>query len=249
MAKQRRKARERFARAQVAAKKYARQLRGIAMQIGVIVDGLAPKGVVKAPAVLFAALDKYSELIRPWAKEVGARMIKDVSDRNATAWMELGRSMGRELRKEIHTAPTGQVFQLLLEEQVALITSLPRKAAQRVHELTTEAITTGARAAEVEQAIMQSGQVSASRAKLIARTEVARTASILVQTRAEYVGSEAYVWRTTGDSMVRELHRKMEGKVVYWNDPPQMEPSLGSYHAGQGPNCRCFPEPLIPDRV
>jgi hypothetical protein len=84
----------------------------------------------------------------------------------------------------------------LMAEQVDLITSLPIKAAQRVHKLTIEAMSDGTRAAEVAQEIMRTGHVTESRAKLIARTETSRTVTAMTQTRAEYVGSQGYIWRT-----------------------------------------------------
>lgn len=242
-------ARERFLRARKAGKSYARQLRSVAVQVGNLVNGMAPGGKVQSMPELANALDRYAQLLKPWAKSVTQKMINEVAQRDEQAWVQLSRSMGRELRKEIQQAPTGQVMQILMDEQVALITSLPLHAAQRVHNLTIEAITTAERAADIAQEIQRTGRVTQSRAMLIARTEVARTASVLTQSRAEYVGSEGYIWRTVGDSDVRPLHKKMEGKFILWDAPPQMEPNLGHYHAGQGPNCRCYPEPVLSDKI
>ena len=56
---------------------------------------------------------------------------------------------------------------------------------------------------------------------------------------------DGYVWRTAGDSDVRSSHKKMNGKFVRWDDPPQLDNLNGD--AGALPNCRCYPEPLIPE--
>jgi SPP1 gp7 family putative phage head morphogenesis protein len=133
-----------------------------------------------------------------------------------------------------------------LAEQVRLITSLPREAAARVHKLTTEALVTGSRAAEIAREILNTGEVTESRAKLIARTEVSRTATALTQARAQHVGSEGYIWRTSRDGAVRRSHKAMEGRIVRWNEPPELDGMVG--HAGEFPNCRCFVEPILPDR-
>lgn len=248
--KQRKAIRERFLRARKAGKSYARQLRAVAKQVGTIVKGFAPKGIVRAPQTLANALERYSLLLNPWAKEVSQRMVEEVGKRDEFAWAQAGREVGRELKKEVAQAPTGVLMRSLMEEQVDLITSLPRKAAERVHTLTIEAMTTTAvRAKEIAREIERTGHVTESRAMLIARTEVARTASTMTQARAAFIGSEGYIWRTVGDSDVRPLHKKMEGKFVRWDSPPQMEPNLGRYHAGQGPNCRCYPEVVIPDVI
>jgi SPP1 gp7 family putative phage head morphogenesis protein len=175
-------------------------------------------------------------------------MLEEVSKRDHKAWVTLSQSLSRDLRREIETAPTGAVLKQLLEEQVLLITSLPIEAGERVHKLTMEMITEGGRAKELAAEIMKSGQVSLSRAKCIARTEVARTASNLTQARATHVGSEAYIWRTSGDSDVREDHKKLNGKIIFWNEPPISDSRSGvRAHAGCIYQCRCYPEPIIID--
>jgi SPP1 gp7 family putative phage head morphogenesis protein len=153
--------------------------------------------------------------------------------------------MSRALKDEIRTAPTGEALRRLLDEQVHLITSLPLDAAERVHEIATKQLYSGDRADVLAKQILRSGDVSKSRANLIARTEVARAASGLVQARATHVGSEGYVWRTANDRDVRKSHKGMSGKFVRWDSPPVLDKMRG--HAGQFPNCRCYPEPVVPD--
>lgn len=241
-------ARERFVKARRAERGFARQLTAVARQVGSIVRGLAPKGIVAAPAELVQTLRNYSDLIRPWSRAVASRMVSEVDRRDEHAWAEAGRELGRELRIEVRRAPTGQVMRALLDEQVELITSIPLKAAQRVHKLTIEAVTeTGGRAREIAAEIMRTEEVTKSRAMLIARTETSRTVTALTQARAQHIGSTQYVWRTSGDSDVRESHRKMEGRVVAWDDPPTLDGLTG--HAGALPNCRCYTEPIIPDEL
>lgn len=172
-------------------------------------------------------------------------MLREVNRRDEAAWAEYTRELSRALRTEIRTAPTGAAMRALLAEQVTLIKSIPLDAAQRVHRLTLEGIENSTRASAISKEIQRSGAVAESRADLIARTEVARTASTLTQARAEHVGSEGYIWRTSGDSDVRESHRDMNGKYVRWDSPPTLDKMTG--HAGQFPNCRCYPEPVIPE--
>jgi SPP1 gp7 family putative phage head morphogenesis protein len=166
----------------------------------------------------------------------------DASDRNE--WLKLSGLISTELQKEIQNAPTGQRLRELLGQQVELIQSIPQRAAERVHELTVEGLESSTRAKEVAEMIRQSGPVAESRAILIARTEVSRTASVLTQTRAESIGSVGYVWETSKDGAVRPSHRAMQGKVVMWDDPPTLDDLTG--HAGQLPNCRCWCRPILP---
>jgi SPP1 gp7 family putative phage head morphogenesis protein len=227
---------------------YARQLRGIARHVGDLVrrdyDANEPD---RSLSRIREALNGYARLIRPWAVATAGRMLADVSRRDEAVWAKLSVEMGRALREEIRSAPTGEFLRDKLAENVELITSLPLEAAERVHKLTMRALEGGERAAGVAKEIMRSGHITQSRANLIARTEVARTASGLVEARAKHVGSEGYIWRTAGDADVRALHKKLNGKFFNWDDPPISGEAGERSHAGQIYNCRCYCEPVVPD--
>ena len=239
------KARERFSKARVAERSYAAQLKQVARQIGELIKGFAPTGTLEDFLQLRNALQRYGEILTPWARRVAAVMLDEVARRDATAWQQYGRTMGRELAKEIRFAPTGETLRRLMSEQVSLITSLPHSAAERVHKLTINGISNGTRAQEVAEEILQTGRVTRSRAMTIARTEVARTTTLLTRARAEYVGSEMFVWRTSLDADVRPSHRRLEGKIFNWSDPPVTELSGERALPGAIWNCRCYPEPIL----
>ena len=103
------------------------------------------------------------------------------------------------------------------------------------------------RPSAVAEAIYATGHVTKGRANLIARTEVARTSSKLVEARARHVGSDGYIWRTAGDADVRREHRVLNGKYFRWGDPPVAGSAGERAHAGQIYNCRCVPEPVVPE--
>lgn len=191
-------------------------------------------------------LAKYAEALEPWATQAATQMLTDVNHRDVQAWREMAKELSVELRREIQSAPTGELFKALLNEQVSLIKSLPLEAAQRVHELTIKGLEDSTRSREIAKEIMRSGEVTESRATLIARTEVARSASSLTQARAAHVGSEGYIWRTSGDGDVRHSHKEMNGKYVRWDSPPTLSDGTTT-HAGQIYNCRCYPEPVLPE--
>jgi SPP1 gp7 family putative phage head morphogenesis protein len=235
--------RSRWQAAKGAESAYNSRLLAVAREIGNIVKGYGPD----RPDPLIKALEKYSELITPWAKSVAEYMIADVNRRNERAWKETSQEIGRALRMEIRHAPTGEAFTKLMNLQVGLIKSIPLDAAKRVHGLTTEALVTGERAKSIAAEIMATEHVSKAKAMLIARTEVARTASVLTESRARFVGSEGYIWRSSGDGDVRPTHQEMNGKYVRWDSPPKTDKGVGPYHAGCGPNCRCYPDPVIPE--
>ncbi|KAA0117932.1 phage head morphogenesis protein [Methylobacterium sp. P1-11] len=228
---------------------YAQRLRGIARHIGDIVKGFAWETLEEIAASSEPAqrlLRRYADTLDPWANAVAQRMVAEVAASDRVSWRKLSSDMGRQLHREIDTAPTGEAMRASMQRQVGLIKSLPLDAAERVHKLTQEGITQGRRAAEIADEIMASGDVARSRAMLIARTEVSRTATELTKARAEHIGSTHFIWRTAGDSDVRSTHKVLNGKTFRWDQPPECDPG---HHALPGGiwNCRCYPEVVVPD--
>ncbi|AMG47961.2 phage head morphogenesis protein [Achromobacter xylosoxidans] len=229
---------------------FSAQLKKVARNIGAIIDGF-PAGDPAAVPPITAILESYSRALDEWARAASLRMLAEVNRRDRDAFLERSKDISQALREEIRGADTGRVMQSLLAEQVDLIKSLPLEAAERVHKLTIEGLQDSTRAAEIAEEIGRSGEVAESRAMLIARTEVARTAAKLTEARAVSIGSTHYIWRTVGDSDVRSGHRHMNGKVFAWNDPPMVNegtdkrPVWMRHHPGEIWNCRCYAEPIL----
>lgn len=228
---------------------YERALRKVARVVGELIGAFPPGDPAILPTVE-DTLRRYSATLTGWATITARHMLAQVEKADEAVWFERSAEMGRALRDEIRNAPTGDVMQILMHDQVTLIKSIPLEAAKRVHEWTIAGIEDATRSKQVAAEILRSNEVSAARATLIARTEVARTASKLTESRARFVGSEGYIWRTVGDSDVRDSHRKMNGKYVRWDENGGEGASLTDgtiCHAGQIYNCRCYPEPVIPE--
>ena len=237
---ERRAARERFATAARVEAEYVRALRGLTRQIDQMVRSMAQRDHQK----LQQMLREYARTIQPWAESIAEKMTARVAKRDAMNWIAAGKSIGRRLREELETAPTGRLLEQLQREQVVLITSLPIEAAERVHHVAQQHLLSGIRSEALVRDILETGSVVESRARLIARTETARMASNLTQARAQHVGSTHYVWRTVGDSDTRSSHKAMNGKVIPWAREPEVEPGK-FYHAGCFPHCRCYAEPIF----
>lgn len=224
-------------RIQRAERVYSRQLRNLARHIGHVVSGFDYEDG-SAVSTVTAMLRQYAQALTPWARVTAEKMIREVNQRDLEGWRRHSLQISEALRREIINAPTGETLRALLESQVTLITSLPIEAANRVHELTLKGLETSSRATEVAREIMRTGEVTESRALLIARTETSRTASTLVQARSMYVGSEQYIWRTSGDGDVREDHEKLNGRAFKWTSPPIADKRTGARsHPGMIYNC------------
>ena len=185
------------------------------------------------------------------------RMVLPIDVGNQRTWREAakkatkGKFLYRLLMDELKQG-TGQIIQKQVMENVLLIKTLPNDVAQKVVNDIAENALKGARAESIEKIIRdKTDQHSRASARLIARTETAKTMSALTKARCEQLGLRWYIWRTALDgTRVRLSHRIMEGVLVNWNNPPAPEElvgekSAGHYHAGNIWNCRCFSEPVL----
>ena len=242
------RARADFSASRKAEASFARKLRKIAQHIAHIIETTVDGSIFSALKI-GEYLARYAEALTGWAQATTRLMHQEVAAKDKKQWKIYAAQIGAELRREIDTAPTGDALRKLLAEQVTLIKSLPLGAAKRVHELTLKGLSEGTRAADLVTEIMRVGNLTRTRATLIARTETARTASILTQVRAQHIGSTHFVWRTAKDAQVRPSHRKLEGQAFAWDDPPVCDVSGGKeYRALPGGiwNCRCVAEPILP---
>jgi SPP1 gp7 family putative phage head morphogenesis protein len=173
-------------------------------------------------------------------------MVNDVSRRDEKFWIDQSKLIGKHLRAEIKNSPVGIAIRERTAEAAQLISSLPLEAAERVEALTVEYMTRGIRASELSKRILATGEVTKSRANLIARTETSRTAGVLQEVRAKSAGSDGYIWRTAMDIDVRDRHRKLEGKFFTWDKPPITGENGERSHPGGIYNCRCYAEVVLP---
>lgn len=194
--------------------------------------------------------------IEPWARRTAADMLHGAAMADKRRWQAMSESMSGSMRAMLkkvgNASPTGAEYNRLLDDQVHLIKSMHTDQAERVHEIVREAHLTSIRANDTARIVrelwLKTGtQAGKAKAQLIARTESSRAASSLTQVRAESIGSKGYIWRTIKDTDVRKSHRDLDGAYIPWDSPPTTDNLTG--HAGCVPNCRCYPEPVLPTRV
>jgi SPP1 gp7 family putative phage head morphogenesis protein len=192
------------------------------------------------------------------ARQVARGMVAQAAKANERTWRLAahktmrGREIYRALQAEIERHGFAAELERIAARNAELIRSLPREVAERVTSRARVLHQEGARPAEIERELRRfAGHLSESKIRLIARTELSRAETDLSRERSENIGLTHYQWQTSEDQRVRQSHRAMDGVLVSWSDPPAPEkligePStLGHYHAGQAPNCRCLTLPLI----
>lgn len=199
-----------------------------------------------------------SDLAEEYALKAASNMVTHLRVDGAKTWREAAAISGRSreisqaLQQELK-GPIGASVRNLIEENARLIKSVPIEAADKLDQWISDQTHKGARAeAMTEEIKRRTPNLTQGRARLIARTETSKAQTDLTQARSERLGVGWYIWRTAFDgTRVRKSHRHMEGVLVRWSDPPSPESliglrsTLGHYHAGKAPNCRCNPEPLL----
>ncbi len=124
---------------------------------------------------------------------------------------------------------------------VDLITSIPRQHFAQIRATVDDALKTGKRPEVLARELGERYDVTASRARLIARDQIGKLNGELTELRQRSIGVSGYTWRTSLDERVREDHKALEGRRFEWSSPPDVG------HPGEDYQCRCRAEPDFGD--
>lgn len=206
---------------------------------------------------LFKQYTTNIQVLHGFATNLASKMVTAVSIQNANSWREAatkstkGREIYSMLRQEMQQPKMRDRLYFLIQSNASLISTVPQIVGQHaVHHVQQEQMA-GRRAEDIMRDLkpymrnLKDWQV-----KRIARTEVAKADTAITRTRAEEIDLNWYVWETSQDARVRDSHRKMQGVLINWNDPPSpealsREKPVGHYHAGNIYNCRCIALPMV----
>lgn len=234
----------------------AKQLKKVAVVAGHIIDRHTDGAKIYDEHAMNDELKKYSDKLDPWARRQAKKMLDTVKNSNKKAYNNKSKAIGLALKLDVGEVQVETASMKLMNEQVALIKSIPLEAGLRAQKIAYEAVLAGTRAEanadkilELQREMGLTTEVTVSRAILIARTETARANASINQARATAVGSNQYRWHNSGDGAVRPSHktlggRVLQGRVFSWDDPPTLDDGMTG-HPGTFPNCRCFAEPVF----
>lgn len=196
------------------------------------------------------------EVVETMSGRIAERMITGLAVQNARNWREAATrsTRGRDIYQALRTedrGTVGDVKRRLVAEHALLIRSLPAEVAIQASTFIAAQQMAGVRAATIAKDLRERlPGTKTFRINMLARTGVMSSATSLTRARSEYLGLPCYAWDTSEDARVRRSHAKMDKVIVFWSEPPAPEAlvgeksTLGHYHAGQCPNCRCDPNPI-----
>lgn len=137
------------------------------------------------------------------------------------------------------------VISEFIAENVALIKSIETRYLADIQATLEESFAKGRHVSSIVDLIKERGDVSDSRADLIARDQVSKLNGQLTQVRQENLGVTKYLWSTSKDERVRSSHQDLDGLSFFWDDPP--DTGNGFNHPGEDFQCRCQALPILDD--
>lgn len=165
------------------------------------------------------------------------RSVTAVDDRLAASirW-----SVGVDIRAALTAAgPIQFAMRTALAANVELITSIPQQYFARIAESVRETVEEGIRWEDLAKELERIGDVTESRAKLIARDQVSKMNSSMNEVRQTSLGIESYEWAAAMDERTRDTHADNDGEIFRWDTPPD------TGHPGFEVSCRCTAIPLL----
>lgn len=139
-----------------------------------------------------------------------------------------------------YLAPDTEIGAALREgvaANVELIKSIPTQYLDAIRDTVSTAFAKGERFESVVGRIAHIGEVTKSRAELIAQDQIAKLTSKFNEVRQTSVGITHYVWSTSHDERVRPSHAAVNGETFAWKSPPEID----GEHVNPGEAVRCFP--------
>jgi SPP1 gp7 family putative phage head morphogenesis protein len=127
------------------------------------------------------------------------------------------------------------------DENIQLVMKAEREYAQSVADIFSDPGNFGLSVDDLKSSLLARGDVSESRAELIARDQTLKLNGAITEIRQTNAGVDSYIWSTSLDERVREEHAALEGQTFSWSSPPEVG------HPGEDFQCRCVALPVIPE--
>lgn len=140
----------------------------------------------------------------------------------------------------------GQDVAAFRDRNVRLITTLGSEFLDDLSS-TLEGAASDLHVGDIADLIQERFNVSESRARFWARDQTLKLNAQLTEARATASGIDEYVWTTSADERVREIHAELEGQRFRYDDPPVTTADGQRNNPGEDYQCRCTAFPVLPE--
>lgn len=155
-------------------------------------------------------------------------------------------------------AGVGAILAAARDRSVGLVERALRAYAADVRAVLTDAETIGLRVEAIRDLLVARGNVSLSRARLLAVDQTLSANAAVSKARQQAAGVTRFRWSTSRDEHVRgdptglypnarPSHFALEGRVFDYDDPPPANTDGSPACPGEPIMCRCIAIPVIPE--
>jgi len=227
--------------------RYVRDLRGILRRVHEAVGHLA------APHLVVARGDRRSDA-RPKGPDLGDRFMTALFSytrrETAVAFDRMSAAVDKKNKaglKLLGITPQSMGLVAVVEgakdANIKLVENAARVYAQDVRDIFTDPANDGLRVEELAALLVERGNVSESRAALIARDQTGKLSAAINEHRQTSAGVSSFTWSTSRDERVRPSHAELDGERFDWDDLPIVDDEEAA--PGQPVMCRCIATPIV----
>lgn len=147
-----------------------------------------------------------------------------------------------------------EILQKWIDDNTLKIKSIPTTELGTLQQTIYDSFVAGKHVTDIESDIMAAYDISAERAKAIARDQISTLNAQITKRQHEDAGVKRYKWSDSGDERVRDCHASLNGQIFSYDEPPEMwymTKSRGLVRTGRycSPGedfcCRCVAIPVF----
>lgn len=156
--------------------------------------------------------------------------------------IQLGRQVNAALGVDVAASDKRlpPLIDAFVDANVGLVKDIGDRVAARVESEVLRAVQDGSLHGDIAGQIEKIG-FGEERAKLIARDQVGKLYGQINATRQGELGIQKFIWRSSGDERVRDLHEELDGQEFSYAEGGHPTEGL----PGEPVLCRCWAEPVF----
>lgn len=151
----------------------------------------------------------------------------------------VNKTLGINLLEDYYS---GDFYKDMLEkwvsDNVELIRTIPYESLGKMKEIVYQAYMEGKPTTGIVKEIQRQYGRDKRHARLLARDQIAKLNAAITQRQQTDAGISRYKWSDSRDERVRKSHRRLNGRIFRWDDPPETDAGRRC-HPGQDYQCRC----------
>jgi len=157
----------------------------------------------------------------------------------------ISKTLGIDLLEDYYS---GDFYKDALErwvsDNVKLIKTVPSNSLDKMKDIVYSAYMDGNPTTDIVKEIQRQYGMDKRHARLIARDQTAKLNAAITKHQQKDAEVDSYEWSDSGDRRVRNSHRRLNGHIFSWDNPPETDGGRHC-HPGEDYQCRCCALPIF----